>query len=95
MMWANWWIWLIAGIAFAFLELVLPAYVFLGFAIGAVITGLLFLVGGPLSAWMGGSFPVTILIFAVISLVAWLVLRRAMGIRDGQVKTFDRDINED
>jgi len=35
-----------------------------------------------------------VLIFAVCSLVAWLVLRRTMGVRAGQVKVWDRDIND-
>ena len=28
------------------------------------------------------------------ALVAWLVLRRTMGVRAGQVKVWDRDIND-
>ena len=35
-----------------------------------------------------------LLIFAVVSVLAWLVLRRMMGVREGQVKIWDRDIND-
>ena len=40
------------------------------------------------------SLPLVILIFAVASLVSWLVLRRVMGVRANQVKVWDRDIND-
>jgi hypothetical protein len=30
----------------------------------------------------------------VVSLIAWLGLRRWLGVYQGQVKTFDHDINE-
>jgi hypothetical protein len=30
----------------------------------------------------------------VVSVVAWLVLRRVVGVREGQVKVWDRDIND-
>ena len=32
------------------------------------------------------------LVFAVLSLVAWIVLRRVVGVKDGQVKVWDKDI---
>ena len=54
----------------------------------AVLTGVL--VGLGISA----SLPALILIFAVASLVAWYILRRTMGVRQGQVKIWDRDIND-
>mgnify|MGYP006169384639 CR=1 FL=1 len=38
--------------------------------------------------------PVLILAFAVLSLGAWFGLRRTMGVRKGQVKLWDRDIND-
>ena len=36
-----------------------------------------------------------LLVFLPVSLVAWLILRPLMGVREGQTKTWDRDINED
>lgn len=89
MWWSIWWVWIVAGFVLGMLEIVMPGYIFLGFAIGAVITGVL--VGlGVASA----SPALLVLIFAVCSLVAWLVLRRTMGVREGQVKVWDRDIND-
>lgn len=88
-MWAVWWVWVVAGFLLGGLEVLVPGYIFLGFATGAVLTGILLglgiITGGP--AWL-------FLVFAVLSLVAWLALRRTMGVRQGQVKIWDRDIND-
>ncbi|KPQ16872.1 MAG: hypothetical protein HLUCCO18_06450 [Rhodobacteraceae bacterium HLUCCO18] len=94
-MWGEWWVWGVAAIALAVGEVILPSFVLLGFAIGAGGIALILLVGGPLAVWLGGSLPVLLLVFAVVSLVSWLALRRWLGVYKGQVKTFDRDINKD
>lgn len=94
-MWDQWWVWAVAAILLAVGEVILPSFVLLGFAIGAGVVALVLLVGGPLAIWLGGSLPLLLLVFAVISLVSWLGLRRWLGVYRGQVKTFDRDINED
>ena len=83
------------ALALAFLEVMVPGYIFLGFAVGAAVTGLILAVGGPASAALAGSAPATAIVFALASLIAWIVLRRVMGVRKGQVKVWDRDINED
>ena len=95
MIWSVWWAWLAGAMVLGILEIFAPGFVFLGFAIGAAMTGILIAVGGPLAAAMAGSLPVTLLVFAVTSLIAWILLRRVLVIREGQVKVFDRDINED
>lgn len=79
----------------ATMEVILPAYLFLGFALGAGAMALIFLIGGPLAAGLVASFPLTALVFAILSLAAWLILRRVLGVREGQIKVWDRDINED
>jgi membrane protein implicated in regulation of membrane protease activity len=89
MWWSVWWVWIVAGFLLGMLEIVVPGYIFLGFAIGAVVTGIL--VGISIAP---ASPALLVLIFAVCSLVAWLVLRRTMGVREGQVKVWDRDIND-
>lgn len=92
MWWSLWWVWMVGAVLLAILEVVAPAQIFLGFAIGAAGVGAALLVGVP---GLAGSMPALALTFAVISLIGWLVLRRAMGIREGQVKVFEHDINED
>lgn len=93
-LWTAWWIWAAAAIGLAVLEILVPAYLFLGFAGGAAVVALLFGFGGPLSFWMAASLPVTLLVFAVLSLLAWVGLRKVLGVQRGQVKTFDKDIND-
>lgn len=88
-MWNVWWVWIVAGFALGVLEVLAPGYIFLGFAIGAVLTGVLVGVG-----LMGGSLSALLLVFAVASVAAWLALRRTMGVREGQVKLWDKDIND-
>lgn len=90
-----WWVWIAAGLVLAILELVVPAYIFLGFAIGAGMVGTLLMIGGPASAWFAGSTGLTLVVFGSASLLAWTALRRVMGVRRGQRRVWTRDINED
>ena len=89
MLWQAWWMWVGAGIAFGILEVLLPAYLFLGLAIGAVLVGAFLALG-----ILGGSLPVLLVVFSLASLIAWIALRRSVGVRAGQVKHWDRDIND-
>lgn len=89
MMWHVWWVWVVAGFALGVLEVIMPGFIFLGFAIGAVIVGL-----GLLLGLLGGAVPPLVLVFAIASLAAWYALRKTMGVREGQVKIWHRDIND-
>ncbi len=91
-MWATWWIWMVGALALAIVEVLLPAQVFLGFAAGAALTGLALALGVP---GLATSLPTTLVVFAFLSLAAWVVTRRVLGVRRGQLKVWDRDINED
>lgn len=93
--WDVWWVWAAGGIALAILELFAPGYIFLGFAVGAVVVGLMLLIGGPVTAMLAGSLSAKLMVFALASLVAWVVMRRMAGERKGQKKIWDTDINED
>lgn len=89
MIWATWWAWVVAGFVLGILEVAVPGFIFLGFAIGAVVTGVLILVGA-----LGANLPFLVLVFALASLAGWAVLRQMFGVRKGQVKIWDRDIND-
>lgn len=89
MFWQLWWVWMVAAGLLAILEMVVPAFVFLGFAVGAAITGLLTLAGILGAAWAPMVF-----VFAVASLGGWYLLRAVFGKHKGQVKVITRDINE-
>jgi membrane protein implicated in regulation of membrane protease activity len=88
-LWQEWWVWIVIGVTLAVAEVMLPGFILLGFAIGAALVGLLLLIG-----MLGNNLFVLILIFAIASLISWIVLRRLMGVRKGQVKIWDRDIND-
>ncbi|MGH1576020.1 NfeD family protein [Planktotalea sp.] len=90
-MWTSWVFWMIAAVALAILEVFAPSFIFLGFAIGAALVGLILMVGGSAISL---SLPMTFLVFAVVSLISWIALRRVLGVRSGQVKVFDEDIND-
>lgn len=91
-MWSLWWVWIIGAIVLGFIEVLIPAQIFLGFAFGAAMTGGLLAFD---AFGMSQSLPLTLLLFAMLSLASWVLTRRVLGVRPGQVKTFDRDINED
>ena len=87
---ATWWAWAILALALACLEITVPAFVFLGMAIGAGCVALVMALGG---AGVVGA-PLSVLMFAMISLIATVVLRKIFSLPKGQVKTFDGDIND-
>ena len=88
-MWNVWWVWIVAGFALGVLEILAPGYIFLGFAMGAMLTGVFLGVGV-----LGGSLPLVLLVFATLSLITWLVLRRVVGVSPGQSKIWHKDIND-
>ncbi len=88
-MWTTWWAWIAAGFVLGILEIVAPGYIFLGFAVGAVITGALLGIG-----LLGGNIPLLLLIFALSSLLGWYVLRRIFGQPQHSVVKWDRDVND-
>ncbi|WP_424986159.1 NfeD family protein [Microbulbifer sp. S227A] len=87
-LWALWWAWVCLALILGIAEILAPGFIFLGFAIGAVVVAVLLALG------LTVSLPALLLIFAALSLAAWLVLRRYFALPKGQVKTFKDDIND-
>ena len=75
--------------------MVAPTYILLGFAIGAGLVSI-GLVTGLMSAVLTSAYtvPTLLVIFAVLSLVAWIALRLAFGKAGQAAQTFDRDVND-
>jgi len=90
-MWTSWVFWMIAAVALAILEVFAPSFIFLGFAIGAAVMGLILLVGGGA---LSLSLALGFLVFAVVFLFSWIALRQLLGVRRGQVKIWAKDIND-
>ena len=88
-LWSIWWVWLAAALVLAILEVLVPGFVFLGFAIGALAVAMLLLNTG-----LSLGLPLLLLVFAALSLIAWLVLRQVFAARKGQVRRFEDDIHD-
>jgi membrane protein implicated in regulation of membrane protease activity len=88
-LWSEWWAWASAALILAILEVIVPGFFALGFAIGAaflaVMVGLL---------GFGVSLGWSLVVFAVVSLIATLLLRHFFKLQKGQVKMWDTDIND-
>lgn len=89
MPWLNGWLWVVAALVLAVLELFAPGWVFMGLAAAVGLMGILLLTG----IWSAG-LPVTLVVTAVLSGAAWFLLRRLAGVNKGQVRIWDRDIND-
>lgn len=89
MTWENGWLWLIAAMGLALLELLAPAWLFLGIAVAVALMGLGLLAG----LWSGG-LPMALVVTAILSGAVWVLLRRVAGVRKDQVRIWDRDIND-
>ena len=85
----TWWAWMSAALVFGILEVLVPAWIFLGFAAGAGVMGILLAFG---------ILPITsigaLVGFAVASAMAYVGLRFAVGTPRGEVKIITRDIND-
>ncbi|NHF72840.1 NfeD family protein [Paracoccus xiamenensis] len=90
MIWQGGWFWIIVAAVLGLVEVLAPGYVFLGIAIGCAVVGLALMAGVA-----APSLPVLLIGIAVLSGIAWLILRRLVGVRKGQVRIWDRDINDD
>ncbi|EPX82400.1 hypothetical protein ruthe_03329 [Rubellimicrobium thermophilum DSM 16684] len=88
-LWAIWWVWVVLAVLLGMIEVLLPVFVFLGFAAGALATGVLVALG--LDLGLGG----TLLLFALLSGAGYLGLRRALGRQGGRMRIIRRDINDD
>lgn len=85
---ALWWVWLAAALVLAILEVLAPGFIFLGFAIGAALVGLLLLT--PVSP----GLPALLAIFAGLSLISWAVLRKLFRHKTGEARRIHHDIND-
>ena len=66
-----WQIWMILGIGFIIIEIFDPAFFFISLGIGAIITSLLSLI-----PFLGRNIPLQILIFAILSFISFLYMRK-------------------
>lgn len=83
-----WWIWAAAALVLGIAEVLLPGFIFLGFALGALI------MIGVVSILPGLSAPALMAVFAGLALACWIVLRLAFKRQSSGARIIDRDIND-
>ena len=83
-----WWVWASAALVLALTELILPGFLFLGFAFGAAAVMIILLL--PVEVGLATLTAA----FAALSLLAWIALRRTFRGPAGQVKRIHKDVNE-
>ena len=87
-----WWVWIGIALSLAIIELLAPAFIFLGFALGALaIAGILLIAPGLLA---GLSFNALMAVFAVLSLVGWIALKYAFKGQSSGAEIITHDIND-
>ncbi len=83
-----WWVWTAAALALAVIEVLVPGFIFLGFALGALaMVAVIFAVPGL-------SAPALLATFAGLSLAAWIGLRLAFRKQSSGAKVIHHDIND-
>ncbi len=83
-----WWVWICIALALGVVELLAPGFIFLGFAIGALI------MAGIVAFVAGINVPPLLALFAVLSLLAWIGLRLVFRRQSSGARIVTRDINE-
>lgn len=84
-----WWVWLAFGIALGVVEVLLPGFIFLGFALGAlVMAGIVGLMVPTIAVAPAMA------LFAGLSLLAWIVLRLAFRRQSSGARRVFHDIND-
>ncbi|MGD9294981.1 MAG: hypothetical protein PVI41_08890 [Roseobacter sp.] len=83
-----WWLWIAVGLVFGLIELFAPGFIFLGFALGALATGVFVGIAGAPSA------PALLAIFGGVSLLCWIGLRFVFRRQSSNARIITRDIND-
>lgn len=83
-----WWVWVCIALALGVVELLAPGFIFLGFAIGAII------MAGIVAFFGISNAPALLALFAILSLLAWIALRLAFRNQSSGARIVTRDINE-
>ncbi|MDG1353464.1 MAG: hypothetical protein P8P70_09910 [Sulfitobacter sp.] len=83
-----WWVWLCAALLLALIELMIPASVFLGFALGALAMAAVVALG------IITNTAALLAVFAALSLVAWIALKLLFKSQSSGARIVTRDINE-
>jgi membrane protein implicated in regulation of membrane protease activity len=83
-----WWAWIAIAIALGIVEVMVPGFIFLGFALGALI------MTGIVALFPGLSAAALFALFAGLSLLCWVALRLMFKRQSSGAQVFTDDIND-
>lgn len=83
-----WWVWICVALALGVVELLAPGFIFLGFAIGALAMAVIVFV------MPATNVPALLAMFALCSLIGWIVLRIVFRRQSSGARVVTEDINE-
>ncbi len=83
-----WWAWIAIAIGLGIVEVMAPGFIFLGFALGALV------MAGVVALFPTLSVAALLAIFAGLSLIGWIVLRRLFKRQSTGTKVFTDDVND-
>ncbi len=83
-----WWVWICIALALGMVELLAPGFIFLGFAVGALIMAAI------VALFTLGNVPALLALFAILSLIAWIALKMVFRKQSSGARIVTRDINE-
>lgn len=83
-----WWMWIAAALVFGLIEVLAPGFIFLGFALGALATGLFIGIG------YAPSPSALLAVFGAVSLLAWVGLRYVFRHQSSGAKIIKKDVND-
>ena len=83
-----WWVWICIALALGVVELLAPGFIFLGFGLGALAMAAVVLV------MPGINIPALLALFAVLSLIAWIILRMGFRKQSSGARIVTKDIND-
>ena len=83
-----WWVWICIALALGAVELLAPGFIFLGFGLGALA------MAGVVLLAPGINIPALLALFAVLSLIAWIILRMGFRKQSSGARIVTKDIND-
>lgn len=83
-----WWVWMALALILALAEVLLPGFIFLGFAVGAL------LMSGMVLLFPGMAPPALLAVFALLSLLSWVGLRLVFKKQSTGARIVTDDIND-
>ncbi len=83
-----WWVWMALALLLGLAEVLLPGFIFLGFAVGAIA------MSGVVLIFPGLGISALLAVYALLSLMGWVGLRYAFKKQSSGARVVTRDIND-